>query len=221
LADSFVAFGWHVAQAGKISHAIDYYTRELAIRQKLAQSNSAILEDRDALANCLTNIADLLHRSAKLDEALAACERSLAVREPLVKEHAEVAAYRASLGETYMRLGQVRCDMDQLAESATAFRHACALYGETKRPEPQHMFLMACCHAGLAGLAGRPGAEVSAAEGIAQAERAMAVLRHAVAAGYRNPDAYKTESGLDPLRSRADFQTLIMDLLMPAQPFVP
>ena len=79
--------------------------------------------------------------------------------------------------------------------------------------------MRACCHAGLAGLAGRPGSGVSAADGVDEAEKAMAGLRQAVAMGYRNPDAYRTESALDPLRNRPDFQLLMMDLAFPAEPF--
>ena len=41
-------------------------------------------------------------------------------------------------------------------------------------------FHMACCHAALAGLAGRDGTGVSAAEGKAEADQAMALLRKAV-----------------------------------------
>ena len=47
----------------------------------------------------------------------------------------------------------------------------------------------------------------------------MAVLRQAVTMGYRNPDAYRTESALDPLRNRPDFQALMMDLAFPTEPF--
>ena len=79
----------------------------------------------------------------------------------------------------------------------------------------EQTFFLACCHAGLAGLAGRPGSGVSAAEGADQAEKAMAVLRRAVAMGYRNPDTYRTESALDPLRNRPDFRALMMDLVFP------
>jgi hypothetical protein len=78
---------------------------------------------------------------------------------------------------------------------------------------------MACCHAGLAGVAGRPGSGVSAAEGAVEAEKAMAKLREAVTLGYRNPDAYRTESGLDSLRNRPDFRVLMMDLTFPSRPF--
>ena len=83
----------------------------------------------------------------------------------------------------------------------------------------QHTFLLACCHAALAGLAGRPGLGVSTAEGADQAEKAMAVLRQAVTMGYRNPYAYRTESALDPLRNRPDFRVLMMDLVFPSKPF--
>jgi hypothetical protein len=47
----------------------------------------------------------------------------------------------------------------------------------------------------------------------------MALLRRAVAMGYRSPDVFRTEDALDPLRDREDFRLLMMDLAMPAEPF--
>jgi serine/threonine protein kinase/tetratricopeptide (TPR) repeat protein len=219
LAYSLLGIGWQLAQAGKTGEAIGYYTQEEAIRQKLVEASSATPADRDWLANCQTNTADLLRRSGRLDEALAACERSLAVREPLVEAHPEFPDYRAALGETYLRLGQVRCDMENLTGAAAAWKRACAHYDGNKSRSGEHTFFLACCHAGLAGLAGRPGSGVSAAEGADQAERAMAVLRQSVTLGYRNREAYRTESALDPLRNRPDFQVLILDLAFPTKPF--
>jgi hypothetical protein len=49
----------------------------------------------------------------------------------------------------------------------------------------------------------------------------MALLHEAVAKGYRNPNAYRTEDALDPLRDRQDFRLLMMDLAFPAEVFVP
>jgi len=196
-----------LVQTGKTGEAIGYYAREEAIRQKLAEASSAIPADRDSLAGCLTNTADVLRRSGRRDEALAACERSVAVREPLVEAHPEIPYYRAGLGETYLRLGQVRCDMENLA-GAAAWKRACAHYDANRSRAGQPTFSLACCHASLAGLAGRPGSGVSAAERADHAEKAMALLRQAVTFGYRNPNAYRTESALDPLRNRPDFQLL-------------
>jgi len=216
LAGSLLNIGWRLAEAGKTGEAIGYYTREEAIRQKLAGASSATPEDRDYLANCQINAADVLRQSGRLDEALAACERAVAVREPLVEAHPEVRSYRVGLGETYLRLGQVRRDLKNLAAAADAWKRACAHYDGNKSLNPQHTFLLACCHAGLAGLAGRPGSGTSEAEGKDQAEKAMAVLRQAVALGYRNPNAYRTESALDPLREREDFKKLVEELEKPS-----
>ena len=219
LAYSLQLIGWQLAQAGKTDEAMGYYTREEAIRQKLVKARSATPGDRDSLANCQTNTADLLRRSGRLDQALAACERALAVREPLVEAHPDVANHRAGLGETYLRLGQVRGDMGNLAGAAAAWTRACAHYYGCGTLNGEQTFFRACCHAGLAGLAGRAGSGVPAAEGADQAEKAMALLLQAVTMAYRDHNLYRAESALDPLRNRADFQLLMMDIAMPTWPF--
>ncbi|MFI5458882.1 MAG: serine/threonine-protein kinase [Isosphaerales bacterium] len=213
--------GGALLDAGEAPDAEAEYRTAIAIFQKLADDNPAVTDFRDSLASSLTNTADVLRRSGRLDAALAACERARVVREPLVEAHPEFPEYRARLGETYLRLGQVRCDMENLAGAAAAWKRACAHYDAIKSLSEEATFFLACCHAGLAGLAGRPGSGVSAAEGADQAEKAMAVLRQAVTMGYRNPNAYRTESALDPLRNRPDFRALMMDLAFPAQPFAP
>jgi hypothetical protein len=78
---------------------------------------------------------------------------------------------------------------------------------------------LACYQALLAGAAANPGSGLTAAEGRAEANRAMSALRRAVAAGYRNLAHMQTDTDLDPLRSRPDFQALMMDLAMPTDPF--
>jgi hypothetical protein len=47
----------------------------------------------------------------------------------------------------------------------------------------------------------------------------IADLRRAVAAGYRNYAHMRKDPDLDPLRRRADFQQLMLDLAFPADPF--
>jgi hypothetical protein len=61
---------------------------------------------------------------------------------------------------------------------------------------------------------GRPAAEAGAA-----ADRAMATLRRAVAAGYHDHAHMRTDTDLDVLRPRDDFRRLMLDLAFPAQVF--
>jgi hypothetical protein len=47
----------------------------------------------------------------------------------------------------------------------------------------------------------------------------MSLLNKAVAMGFRNPDVFRAEDALDPLRDREDFRLMMMDLAFPAEPF--
>jgi hypothetical protein len=141
------------------------------------------------------------------------------VREPLVRAHPEDLNFRVGLGETNLRLGQVQRDVGMPAQAAAAWHRACAYFNPSKSLNREHTFFLACCHAGLAGLAPQPGSGQSAAQATDEAEFAMTVLRRAFAMGYANAAAYRTESALDALRDRPDFRLLMMDLEFPAKPF--
>jgi hypothetical protein len=52
----------------------------------------------------------------------------------------------------------------------------------------------------------------------AEADRAIQWLRRAIAAGYRKLALIQTDPDLDPLRSRPDFQLLMLDLAFPDDP---
>ena len=52
----------------------------------------------------------------------------------------------------------------------------------------------------------------------AEVNRAIKLLRQAVGLGYRDLNAYRTESAIDPLRDLDEFRLLMMDLAMPADP---
>ena len=123
----------------------------------------------------------------------------------------------AHLAESLRRRGLARRDLGDPAGAAADARRALALYDGLPSRSGEEWFETACCHAALAGLAGRAGSGVSAAEAAAEADAAMALLHKAVGMGYRDADAFRTEDALDPLRDRADFRLLMMDLALPGR----
>ena len=54
--------------------------------------------------------------------------------------------------------------------------------------------------------------ETATQDAAAEADRAMAWLKQAVAAGYNDAEHMKTDADLDALRDREDFQKLLADL---------
>ena len=163
--------------------------------------------------------ADVLRRSGRLDEALAACKRALALREPLVEAHPELPLYRATPRRDVpaTRAGAMRHERPgrrrrRLETGVRALRR-------DQAPRSRADVSLGLLPRWPGGPGGPTGLGESAAEGADQSEKAMAVLRQAVAMGYRNLNAYRTESALDPLRDRPDFRLLMMDLAFPAEPF--
>jgi hypothetical protein len=116
--------------------------------------------------------------------------------------------------------GLARRDLGDPAGAAADARRALTLFRGLPTLGPEESFGTACCHAVLAGLAGREGAGVSATDGKAEADRAMALLRKAVDLGFRNAAFFRTDTALDSLRDRDDFKKLLaeLDRKAPAEP---
>src|SRR5262249_26924799 len=145
-------------------------------------------------------------------EARDGCDQAIALRAALVREVPKVPIYRSHLAYSFLRRGLARGDLGDPAGAAADVRRAVALGEGLPSRTAEGWFQTACAHAALAGLAGRAGSGVSAAEAVTEADAAMAVLRRAVAMGYRSPAAFRTEDALDPLRKREDFQKLLAEL---------
>jgi hypothetical protein len=102
----------------------------------------------------------------------------------------------------------------------TDLRRAIALREGLANLSLEATYDLARDHALLAGLAAETVSGLSSAESAAEADRAVAVVEKLVAEGYRDATS-RTNPDFDPLRSRSDFQLLIMDLTLPVEPFAP
>ena len=69
------------------------------------------------------------------------------------------------------------------------------------------------------GHRGRTGVGAFDAEVSNLGEQAVLALRRAAAAGFRDLGFMRRDTDLDPLRGRADFQMLLLDVGFPKNPF--
>src|SRR5262249_14963219 len=120
---------------------------------------------------------------------------------------------RRGLGATQLAAGQA-------IEAVVTWRRAIE-HGERLRAHHgETLYYLAGCPVLLGGAAGAPGSSLTGPEGQAELDRAMDRLRQTIAAGYHPVEWMKRDPDLAPLRSRRDFQVLMMDLSFPAKPFV-
>jgi len=191
----------------------------LAIQQKVVEDNPTVVEFRRRLAYALDFLGDVDRSLGRPTEAEGLYDREIAVREPLVRENPTNLEQRYWLVRAIRRRGLARRDLNDSAGAAADTRRALALCEGLPPRSGRDLFETACCHAALAGLAGRAASGVSAEEAEIEAARAIESLVRAVAAGYRNANEIRIESALEPLRSRDDFRLLMMDLAFPAEVF--
>ncbi len=218
LANSLVWLGWHRWTTRRAAEAIATFDRERAIWQNLVAADPGNASDRDELANCETNMAAALIAGGRVTEARGCCDRAIAICQALVDGQPADDAHNQRLAESLLRSGAARRAAGDSAGAAADWRRAAALYASHAPPGGEPAIIRAGCHGALAGLGGAEGSGVSIAEGTAQAEEAMAILRRAGAGAYRDFDLIRVEAGLDSLRSRDDFRLMMLDLGFPADP---
>jgi eukaryotic-like serine/threonine-protein kinase len=160
-----------------------------------------------------------LNQTGKTAEALAEFERSTTIMQKLAEANPNVTEWQTELANNLGFVGGMHLKAGRTAEAVASVRRATAILRRLPSRKPADLYNLACGHAMLSLLAAEPGSGMTAAEGRAEADRAMEWLRQAVAAGYRKLSFMRIDSDLEPLRSRTDFQLLMMDLAFPAEPF--
>ena len=158
-------------------------------------------------------------RAGKLAEALAAFDRCVAILQKLADANPDVTQWQSELAVGLGFGGGIHLKAGRTAQAAASLRRAVAIWNRLSSRSPGALYNLACVRAELAGLGSKPGSGMTAAEGREELDRAMESLRQAVAAGYRKLSVLRTDPDLDPLRSRPDFQVLMMDLVMPDNAF--
>ncbi len=189
---SYLAMGRH-------AEALKVFEETLALRKaKLGPHHSETLLTMAELVRS----QDALGRHA---EAKKLFGETLALWKARVGSHQGQMAVARSL----LRVG--RC-----AEAAELARQAAALWEKRNFTDPVSLY-DAACHRALAATAVRaaePSAE-GAKQASAEADRAMAWLQKAVAAGWSNVTKVEADPDLDAIRDRADFKELMGKLKSP------
>jgi tetratricopeptide (TPR) repeat protein len=220
LGSTYNRIGWLLFGMGRLGGALEQYEAARSVFQTLLNRfpRHMLPRTRSELSNVLINMAEIERRRGRLPVARALCDQAIAIREAVIEEFPEVTGYRWRMGECVLRSGQVRLAAGDIPGAAADWRRAIASYEGLPFRGGELAVFEASCHAMLSAVAGLSGSGVSAAEGASEAEKAMAILCRIVAQGYLDP-LLGSESGLEPLRARADYLLLMMDVTFPAEPF--
>jgi eukaryotic-like serine/threonine-protein kinase len=208
LANNHLDLGILLSETGRPAESDAEERKAIALYQKLSDEDPNAPGNKVGLAGALYYLGDVIRALGRPAEARDDYERAIAIHERLVKENPN-PWYRSLLAQSLRRRGLALRELGDSAGGAADTRRALGLYDGLASRSGEDWFGTACCHAALAALTGRGGTGVSAEQGKAEADRAMALLRKSVELGYRNTAAFRTETALDPLRKREEFTKLL------------
>jgi serine/threonine-protein kinase len=206
-------------ESGRLAEALAAHEATLAIQRALAATYPAVTGIQRDLANGLNEAGDVLRLMGRPAEAQASYEQALAILEGLSQADPNVSEYQTWLVQGLKGLGATHFAAGRAADAVVTWRRAITIEERMRSPYDELFYYLAGCHAFLGAAAAVPGSGLSAEEGPVELGRALDALRRAIAAGYRDVTWMQRDSDLDPLRSRPDFQVLLLDLAFPADPF--
>jgi tetratricopeptide (TPR) repeat protein len=221
LAWSLEVLGLALDAAGHPDNGLRRVDRAIAALEGLGRDYPTHTEYRERLGDCLEG-QGVLRRRIGDPAASGSFEQSLAIREALAGHDPASISYQDALGRGYLQLAVVRAAAGRTDEALVLIRNAERIAERSPDVSPLTLYNLACAYAqcGAGGPAGgRERGAAGRSAGEEYADRAMELLRRAVAAGYANVALIRRDLDLDSLRTRRDFRELLMDLSFPREPF--
>jgi serine/threonine-protein kinase len=206
-------------RAGRMAEALASYEQAGRIATRMA---AAFPNDREAQEQAAFTYADLGHflgATGKSSDALVCYGEALTLARRAVAAHPSASEPRAALAQVFRSRGITLQKCGRPAAAVSDFRQSIVVLRDMTNPGPWDYYSMARAQSLLSGIATEPGSGLTAAEGQAAADAAMATLHRAVAAGWRDAAYLAADTDLAQIRSRPDFQALKRDMEFPNEPF--
>ena len=206
-------------RAGRTSEALASFERAREIAASLVDAHPGNRDWRLDLLAIYTDLGDLLGAMHKPTEALSYFDQALVIGRQLVEADSSTPSHPSNLADTLRRRGIVLQRCGRPAEAVSNFRQSIAVLRGQKAANAGDYYTVARAKSLLSAVAPEAGSGLTADDGRAAADEAMGTLRRAIAAGWPDAASIKTDSDLDPIRSRGDFQLLMLDMAFPNEPF--
>ncbi len=211
---------------GKLDSARKGLLRAAEILERLDRRYPDVLNYQGGLASTYNMMSDLHRRRREPAESLAFARKARDMLERLVARHPKDAISQIDLAKAHNNIGRGLQQAGDPVEALRSFQRAVDLYESLPEIDPRNYYNLACNVALCIPLIGaRPGSsEAVDPESLSKGDRfrrqkygdrAMELLRRAVRGGLVNLEILQSDTDLDAIRSRTDFEELIRGSIEP------
>jgi tetratricopeptide (TPR) repeat protein len=200
--------------AGNPAEALQHFGRAREMYQELQRSHPDDLGLLSSLGGIQNDYGMALAALGRHPEAVDALRTAIGHQRRALKRAPESRQFRHFLANHLWNLARSMRALGRPAEAAAAARECLEFHSGN----PVGLYNTACELSLCVPLTGGDDAKARAARD-RYAAWAIDGLKRAIAAGFRDVSHIQADRDLDPLRSRQDFQLLMMDLAFPVDPF--
>jgi serine/threonine-protein kinase len=183
----------------------------------LARENPLLIRVRSIWAMLLNELSQLQTDLGRFDEAQQSARASIDLFEAIVREVPSSLYHRMWAGRAYGSLGKTLLKAKSRGEALAMLRKSVAILEASN--DANDVYNLACTLALASTVADPLDGSAAADRQRRDADRAVATMRRAIEMGFASSDVLKTDPDFDSLRSRPDFQALVLDQSFPADPF--
>jgi serine/threonine-protein kinase len=193
---------------------------ELAEEEVREHPGEAMLES--GIAHFCNELGQVLSDLGRADEALQVLGRAAPINEKITRQYPSNLALRLRGAYIHNRIGQLHRAAGRDVEATRSFEQALSLLEAAMEDRWTTLYQQACTQSLWCQLISLVRSELSDEERARRdryADRAIAALRSLIDGGFRSAELIASDPDFEFVRSREDFQLLLMDLAFPAEPF--
>jgi tetratricopeptide (TPR) repeat protein len=199
-------------------------SRSLEIFERVDQLYPGVINFQQGLGSTYNLMSNLERQRGERTDAFTFAQKARTVFERLGSTDPEDASWRLELAKSHNNMGRLLREAGKPAEALRSFQRAVDVYEGQPALDPENSFNLACNLALCMPLIGDDGGSQGARSAPLKpsksdelrrklyGDRGMEALRVSAAAGFVSPQVLQTDTDLDPLRSRPDFQALMKEV---------
>jgi serine/threonine-protein kinase len=220
LARTIIRMGLAYRRADRLTEALKAGDQARVLLGNLVRDHPEDNEVRSLMGQSWNGSGAALAGLERSDEAVGAYREALAHDRAALRRAPHVHRFRRELSAALGNLSEALLVLRRPAEAAASAREIRELWprdaGELARAD---RLLSSCATLVESGQAQGPSQGPGQAGRVVYLDAAMDALRQAVDAGFRDPRVLSEDPAFAPLRPRADFRGIVMDLHFPSDPF--
>ncbi len=208
--------------AGRLDSALASAGKAVENLERLERQYPAVLSYQHVLASTYHSLSELHRYRREPADAITSAQKAKTLLEKLIAQPDNVL-FRIDLAKSQNTLGRLFQQTGEPVEALRSFQRAVDVYESIPKLDARNRYNLACNVALSIPLIGAKNGSVDAVDfsKLSKADqlrrqrygdRAIELLHEASLEGFPDLDVLRSDTDLDPLRDRPDFQTLINEV---------